>query len=175
MLKIILIVLVVLIAAILAFAAARPNTLRVQRRASIKAPPEKIYPLIADFHNWTSWSPWEKKDPALKRTFSGAASGKGAAYAWEGNRDVGSGRMEITDASAPSKVTINLDFIKPFEGHNVVDFTLQPVGGDTTVTWDMHGPLAYVARIFGIFVSMDKMIGKDFETGLANLKSIAER
>lgn len=175
MLKIILIVLVVLIAAILAFAAARPNTLRVQRRASIKAPPEKIHPLIADFHNWTSWSPWEKKDPALKRTFSGAASGKGAAYAWEGNRDVGSGRMEITDVSTPSKVTINLDFIKPFEGHNVVDFTLQPVGGDTTVTWDMHGPLAYVARIFGIFVSMDKMIGKDFETGLANLKSIAEK
>jgi uncharacterized protein YndB with AHSA1/START domain len=175
MLKIILIVLVVLIAAILAFAATRPSTLRVQRSASIKAPPEKIFPLIADFHNWTSWSPWEKKDPALKRTFSGAANGKGAAYAWEGNRDVGSGRMEITDASAPSRVKIQLDFIKPFEGHNIVDFTLQPMGGTTTVTWDMQGPLAYIARVFGIFVSMDKMIGKDFDAGLANLKSTAEK
>jgi len=174
MLKIILIVVVVLIAALLAYAATRPNNFRVQRRASIKASPEKIFPLIADFHNWTSWSPWEKKDPALKRTFSGAPNGKGAVYAWEGNRDVGSGRMEITEASSPSKVKIQLDFIKPFEGHNVVDFTLQPVGGETNVTWDMAGPLAYVMRVFGIFFSMDKMIGKDFETGLANLKAVAE-
>ena len=174
MLKIILIVVVVLIAALLAYAATRPSDFRVQRRASIKASPEKIFPLIADFHNWTSWSPWEKKDPALKRTFSGAPNGKGAVYAWEGNRDVGSGRMEITEASSPSKVKIQLDFIKPFEGHNVVDFTLQPVGGETNVTWDMAGHLAYVMRVFGIFFSMDKMIGKDFETGLANLKAVAE-
>ncbi|HSS50249.1 MAG TPA: SRPBCC family protein [Thermoanaerobaculia bacterium] len=175
MLKIILIIVVVLIVALLALAATRPSKLRVLRKASIKAPPEKIFPLIADFHNWTSWSPWEKKDPALKRTYSGAPSGKGAVYAWEGNREVGSGRMEITDASSPSRITIQLDFIKPFEGHNVTDFTLQPEGGATTVTWDMHGPLAYVARIFGIFVNMDKMIGNDFETGLANLKAIAEK
>jgi uncharacterized protein YndB with AHSA1/START domain len=166
---------VVLIAALLAFAATRPSKFRVLRQASIKAPPEKIFPLIADFHNWTSWSPWEKKDPALKRTFSGAASGKGAIYAWEGNRDVGTGRMEITDASSPSRITIQLDFIKPFEGHNVTDFTLQPEGGATTVTWDMHGPLAYMARVFGIFVNMDKMIGNDFEAGLANLKAVAEK
>jgi uncharacterized protein YndB with AHSA1/START domain len=175
MLKIILIVVVVLIAALLAYAATRPSSFRVRRTASIKASPEKIFPLIADFHNWTSWSPWEKKDPALKRTFSGAASGKGAVYAWEGNREVGSGRMEITEASSPSKVTIQLDFIKPFEGHNLVDFTLQPAGGETTVTWDMAGHLAYVMKVFGIFVSMDKMIGKDFEAGLANLKAVAEK
>ena len=175
MLKIILIVIVVLIAAILAYAATRPGNFQVQRRTSIKAPPEKIFPLIADFHSWTSWSPWEKKDPALKRTYSGAPSGKGAVYAWEGNRNVGSGRMEITEASAPSKIGIKLDFIKPFEGHNLAGFTLQPEGATTTVTWDMHGPMAYMAKVFGIFVSMDKMIGNDFETGLANLKAVAEK
>lgn len=175
MLKIILIVIVVLIAALLALAATRPGNFRVQRKTSIQAPPEKIFPLIADFHNWTSWSPWEKKDPALKRTYSGAPSGKGAIYAWEGNRNVGSGRMEITEAPAPSKVAIKLDFIKPFEGHNATLFTLQPEGGATTVTWDMQGPLAFVAKVFGIFVSMDKMIGNDFETGLANLKAVAEK
>jgi uncharacterized protein YndB with AHSA1/START domain len=174
MLKIILIVVVVLIAALLAYAATRPNNFRVQRRASIKASPEKIFPLIADFHNWTSWSPWEKKDPALKRTFSGAPSGKGAVYAWEGNRDVGSGRMEITEAASPSKVTIQLDFIKPFEGHNIAEFTLEPVGDATNVTWSMHGPSPYIAKVMSIFVNMDRMIGKDFETGLANLKAVAE-
>jgi len=175
MLKIILIVIVVLIAALLAYAATRPNQFRVQRATSIQASPEKIFPLIADFHNWTSWSPWEKRDPALKRTYSGAASGKGARYAWEGNREVGSGRMEITEASSPSAIRIQLDFIKPFEGHNITDFTLQPAGDATTVTWDMHGPMAFIPKIFGIFVSMDKMIGKDFEAGLANLKATAEK
>ncbi len=175
MLKMILIVIVVLIAALLAYAATRPKNFRVVRTASIAAPPEKIFPLIADFHSWGSWSPWEKKDPALKRTFSGAASGKGAVYAWEGNKDVGSGRMEITEASSPSVIRIQLDFIKPFEGHNLTDFTLQPAGGATTVTWDMHGPMAFIARVFGIFVNMDKMIGNDFEAGLANLKAIAEK
>ncbi|MFY9824204.1 MAG: SRPBCC family protein [Thermoanaerobaculia bacterium] len=175
MLKIILILVVVVIVAILAFAASRPNKFRVQRSASIKAPAEKLFPLIADFHNWSSWSPWEKKDPALKRTFSGAASGKGSVYAWEGNREVGSGRMEITEASSPSKVAIQLDFLKPFEAHNNVDFTLQSTGGETTVTWDMAGHQAYVMKIFGIFVNMDKAIGKDFETGLANMKAVAEK
>lgn len=175
MLKIVLIVIVVLIAAILAYAATRPGNFQVQRKTSIQAPPEKIFPLIADFHNWTSWSPWENKDPALKRTYSGAPSGKGAVYAWEGNRNVGSGRMEITDAPAPSKIAIKLDFIKPFEGHNLAGFTLQPEGGATTVTWDMRGPMAFIPKVFGIFVSMDKMIGNDFETGLANLKAVAEK
>jgi Polyketide cyclase / dehydrase and lipid transport len=175
MLKIILIVIVVLIAAILAYAATRPGSFRVQRSATIQAAPEKIFPLIVDFHNWTSWSPWEKKDPALKRTYSGAPSGKGAVYAWEGNKNVGSGRMEITDAPAPSKVTIKLDFIKPFEGHNIAEFMLQPAGGATNVTWEMSGNMAFVMKVFGIFVSMDKMIGNDFETGLANLKAMAEK
>lgn len=175
MIKIVFIVLVVVIAAILAYAATRPSSFRVQRSASIQAAPEKIFPLIVDFHKWASWSPWEKKDPAMKRTYSGAPSGKGAVYAWEGNKNVGSGRMEITDAPAPSKVTIKLDFIKPFEGHNIAEFTLQPAGGATSVNWSMSGNMAFVMKVFGIFVSMDKMIGNDFETGLANLKAVAEK
>ena len=175
MFKTIGIVVVVLIAAILIYAANQPDNFRVQRSTTIKAPPEKIFPLITDLHSWGSWSPWEKMDPAMKRTYSGAASGKGAAYAWEGNSKVGEGRMEITEASPPSKVSIKLDFLKPFEAHNTAEFTLEPKGDSTNVTWAMYGPSAYVAKVMGVFVSMDSMIGKDFEAGLANLKAAAEK
>jgi len=174
MLATIAIIVVVLLAALLAFAATRPDVLRVQRAASIQAPPETIFPLIADFHRWISWSPWENRDPELKRTYSGADSGKGAVYGWEGNRNVGSGRMEITEASPSSKVVIQLDFIKPFEGHNITEFTLQPAGGATNVTWTMQGPSPFITKVMGVFMNMDKMIGRDFEAGLANLKSVAE-
>ena len=175
MIKIILIVIVVLITALLAFAASKPGTFRVRRMASIKAPPEKIFPLINDFHNWGAWSPWEKLDPAMKRTYSGPANGKGAAYAWEGNRKAGAGSMEIAQSSPPSAVTINLNFIKPFEGHNTTEFTLAPQGHTTNVTWDMHGPSPFISKVMQVFMSMDSMIGKDFETGLANMKSVAEK
>jgi carbon monoxide dehydrogenase subunit G len=175
MFKIIAIVIVVLIAAVLIYAATRPDTLRVQRSTSIKAPPEKIFPLINDFHSWGAWSPYEKKDPAMKRTMTGAANGKGAVYEWEGDKNVGKGRMEIAESSPPSKVTLKLDFVKPFEAHNIVDFTLEPKGDSTNVTWAMHGPSPYISKIIGIFLNMDSMIGKDFETGLANLKTVAER
>ena len=175
MFKTIAIVVVVLIAGILAYAATQPDKFRVQRSTSIKAPPEKIFALINDLHSWGSWSPWEKKDPAMKRTFSGAASGKGAAYAWEGNSNVGEGRMEIVDASPPSKVTIKLDFVKPMEGHSTAEFALEPKGDSTNVTWAMYGPNSYLAKVIHIFMSMDKMIGDDFEAGLANLKSVAEK
>ena len=174
MLKIIAIVLVVLIAGVLAVAATKPDTFRVQRATSIKAPPEKIFPLINDYHNWSSWSPYEKKDPAMKRTFSGAANGKGSVYEWEGNSDVGAGRMEITDTSPPSKVTLKLDFVKPFETHNIVEFRLEPKSDSTEVTWDMHGPAPFISKVMQVFFSMDNMVGKDFETGLANLKAVAE-
>lgn len=174
MLKIIAIAVVVLIAGVLVFAATRPDNFSVQRTTSIKAPPEKIFPLINDFHRWTAWSPWEKMDPEMKRTYSGAASGKGAVYAWQGNSKVGEGRMEISDTSPPSKVTIKLDFVKPFEAHNTAEFLLEPKGDSTSVTWKMYGPSPYFAKVMGIFVSMDEMIGKDFETGLANLKTVAE-
>ena|SRR5438309_10004986 len=175
MFKIIAIVVVALIVALLVYAATKPDTFRVQRSASIKAPPEKIFALINDLHSWGAWSPWEKKDPAMKRTYSGAANGRGAVYEWEGNREVGKGRMEIAESSPPSKVTIKLDFIKPFEAHNTVEFTLEPKGDSTNVTWAMQGHTPYFAKVIHVFFDMDSMVGKDFETGLANLKAIAEK
>lgn len=169
------VVIVVVAAALLVYAATKPDTLRVTRATSIKAPPEKIFALINDFRIWGSWSPYEKKDPAMKRTLSGIASGKGAVYAWEGDKNVGTGRMEITDTSPPSKVTIKLDFVKPFEAHNIVNFTLDRQGDSTKVTWDMQGRTPYIGKVIGIFIDMDNMIGKDFEDGLANLKTLAEK
>jgi hypothetical protein len=174
MIKLILVVIIVLIGGVLAYAAVRPDTLHVQRTTSIKAAPDKIFPQINDFHAWGAWSPYEKKDPAMQRTYSGAQKGNGAVYEWNGNRNIGQGRMEITSAS-PSKVTIKLDFLKPFEGHNVAEFTLEPKGDVTDVTWSMDGTSAYAAKVVGIFINMDNMIGSDFEAGLASLKAIAER
>jgi len=174
MLKIILIALVVLVALVLAYAATKPDTFRVQRSALVTAPLQAVSPLISDFHAWTAWSPWEKLDPALKRTYSGAASGKGAVYAWEGNAKVGKGRMEITDPTTPSLITIKLDFLKPFEAHNIAEFSLEPQGDATKVTWAMTGPSPYPAKIMQVFMSMDSMVGKDFEKGLANLGTAAE-
>jgi uncharacterized protein YndB with AHSA1/START domain len=175
MFKKIAIVVVVLIAALLVFAATKPDTFRVQRAASIKAPPEKVFALLNDFQRWEAWSPWEKKDPAMKRTFSVVTSGKGAQYAWEGNREVGQGRMEIAESVPPSKVAIKLDFAKPFEAHNTVEFTLESKGDATNVTWTMLGDTPYLAKIVHVFLDMDKLVGKDFEAGLANLKTLAEK
>jgi hypothetical protein len=165
----------VLVVALLAFAATRPNSFRVQRTASLSAPREKIFPLLNDFHNWGSWSPWEKMDPELKRTYSGAASGKGAVYEWKGNKKVGQGRMEILASSRPGKLVIQLDFLKPFEAHNTTEFTLEGKGGATDVTWAMYGPQPFVGKLMTVFFSMDRVVGNDFETGLANLKAIAEK
>ena len=175
MFKKIAIVIVVLIVALLAYAATRPDTFRVQRAASIKAPPEKVFALLNDFQRWEAWSPWEKKDPAMKRTFSAVSSGKGAQYAWEGNREVGQGRMEIAESVPPSRLAIKLDFLKPFEAHNRVEFTLEPKGEATNVTWAMQGDTPYLAKIVHVFLNMDKLVGNDFEAGLANLKTIAEK
>jgi uncharacterized protein YndB with AHSA1/START domain len=175
MFKTIAIIVVALIAAVLLFAATKPDTFRVERSAGIKAPPEKVFALLNDFQRWDAWSPWEKKDPAMKRTFSVTTSGKGAQYAWEGNREVGQGRMEIVESVPPSKLAIKLDFLKPFEAHNLVEFTLGPRGDSTNVTWAMQGPSPYIAKVMQVFFSMDKMVGKDFEAGLANLKTVAEK
>ena len=174
MLKIIAIVIVVAIVAVLGLAATRPDTFRVQREIDIKAPPEKVFALIDDFHRWTAWSPWEKLDPAMRRTYGGPANGKGANYAWEGSGKVGAGRMEIVDSTSPSRIQIQLDFLKPFEAHNTAEFTLQPEGDHTHVTWAMYGPSPFISKVMGLFFSMDVMIGKDFEAGLANLKSAAQ-
>ena len=172
---IIAIVLVVAVAIILILAATKPDGFSVQRVITVQAPPERIFPFINDFHQWGSWSPYENKDPAMKRSYSGAASGTSAVYAWEGNKNVGSCRMEILDASAPSKIVIKLDFFTPFEGHNTAEFTMLPQGDATNVTWLMHGPLPFMGKIMHVFINMDRMVGKDFEIGLANLKRLAER
>ncbi len=172
MLKTIAIVALVLVAAVLVFAATKPNSFRVARSTTIKAPPEKILAFINDFRRW-SWSPYEHRDPAMKRTLTGAPAGKGAVYEWDGNKDIGSGRMEIVEVS-PSQTTIQLDFLSPFEAHNVAEFTVEPRGNATGLTWSMRGPSTFMTKLIGVFVSMDSMVGKDFETGLANLKSLAE-
>jgi hypothetical protein len=169
------VVLVVVVAALLALAASKPDTFRIQRTANIKASPDKVFVLINDFHSWVAWSPWEKMDPELKRTYSGAANGEGAVYEWEGNKKVGQGRMEITQTTPPRRVMIQLDFIKPFEAHNTAEFTLDAQGDGTNVTWAMHGRQPFMFKVMSLFFSMDKMVGKDFETGLANMKSIAEK
>jgi hypothetical protein len=178
MLKIIAIAASIVAAAIvvvLVLALTKPDTFEVARSAAIKAPPDRIYPLIEDLHRWTAWSPYEAKDAAMKRSYSGAARGKGAVYGWDGNSNVGSGRMEIADAAAPTRIVLKLDFFTPFEGHNTGEFTLQPQGEVTNVTWSMRGPAPLMSKIMQVFLNMDEMIGKDFAIGLANLKSIVEK
>ena len=175
MIKKIAIVFAVLIAGVLIFAATKPDTFRVQRAASIKAPPEKVFALINDFKRWDAWSPWEKKDPAMKRTWGAVTSGKGAIYAWDGNNEVGKGSMEIAESVPSSRVALKLDFEKPFEGHNIVTFTLEPKGDVTNVTWAMQGPAPFLTKVIQVFCDMDSMVGKDFETGLANMKTVAEK
>jgi len=172
---IIVVVLIVALAAVVAYASTRPNSFSVQRSATIKAPPEKIFPLINDYRNWPQWSPYENRDPEMKRTYSGAATGKGAKYAWDGNKNVGTGEMEIVDTAPPRKVLIKLDFLKPFEGHNVAEFTLEPQGETTNVTWAMHGPVPFIGKILHMVMDMDKMVGNDFAAGLANMKAAAEK
>jgi hypothetical protein len=172
---IIAVILAIAIAIVLILALTKPDTFRVQRATSIKAPADKIFPLINDFHQWVTWSPYEKKDPAMKRTYSCAESGKGAVYAWDGNNNVGSGRMEILDTSVPSKIVIKLDFFKPFEGHNTAEFTMLPQGDATNLVWLMHGPAPFMSKLMQVFMNVDNMVGKDFEVGLANLKKLTEK
>jgi hypothetical protein len=174
-LMIIAIVLAVAIAAVLILAATKPDRFSVRRSATINASADKVFPLIADFHEWRKWSPWEDRDPELKRTYGGAERGKGAVYAWEGNKNVGSGRMEILEANSPSLVKIQLDFLKPFEAHNIAEFTMLPQGNATNLSWVMSGPAPFMSKLMQVFMSFDKMIGKDFEAGLAKIKSVSEQ
>jgi hypothetical protein len=175
MLAVILIILVVIVAVILVLAATRPNDFVVSRSADIKAPADAIFPLIDDFRHWPSWSPFEKLDPNMQRTLSGAEAGNGAAYAWDGNGKAGKGRMEITNSVPSSRVSLKLDFEKPFRANNTVDFTLSPSGEGTTVTWAMRGARPFIAKLMGLFMNFDTLIGKDFEAGLGNLRRLAER
>ncbi|MBM3647059.1 MAG: SRPBCC family protein [Alphaproteobacteria bacterium] len=168
------VIVLVVVAGILVYAATKPDSFRVQRSVAIKASPDKIFALLDDFKAWASWSPYEKKDPAMKRTFGAITAGKGATYAWQGDKSVGAGSMEILEAS-PRKVLIKLDFSQPFEAHNTAEFTLDPKGDTTTVTWAIYGPNPFMAKVMQTFMNIDKMIGQDFEKGLADLKAAAEK
>ncbi|MDI1363405.1 MAG: SRPBCC family protein [bacterium] len=172
MLKIILLVVILLAVGALAAVALRPNTFRVQRRATLKATPATIAALIDDFRAWSRWSPWEKTDPTMARTFEGAARGVGAVYGWSGGK-AGTGRMEIIEQT-PSRIAIKLDFIKPFEAHNMAIFALEPKDGGTEIVWTMEGPQPYVGKLMGLVFNSDKLVGGDFEKGLADLKRISE-
>ncbi len=166
---------VLVIAGVLAYAASRPDTFRVQRSASIEATAERLYPLINDMRQFNIWNPYNLKDPNVKGTYRGPASGPGAGYDFQGNKDVGKGSIQIVESSPPQKVTMKLDMIEPFQGHNTVEFTLAPNGATTDVTWAMHGPSPFMAKLVGVFMNMDRMIGRDFEAGLANLRAKAEK
>lgn len=161
--------------ALLGFSATKSDTFRVERSTTVQVAPEQVHALVNDFNNWGAWSPWEKLDPAMKKTLSGAASGKGAVYEWEGNDQVGKGRMEIVESAPPSKVVIKLDFLQPFEAHNTTEFTFAAEGDATKVTWAMHGRNNFLSKVMSVFMNMDQMIGADFERGLGDMKAVAEK
>jgi uncharacterized protein YndB with AHSA1/START domain len=176
MIKKIAIVVVILVAGVLVYAAFQPDTFLISRSVSIKAGPEKIYPYMSDFHKGDLWSPYEKKDPTMKRTYRGAPNGKGAMYEFTGNnKTVGSGRLEIIEAVPPAKVVLTLDLIEPMQGRNIVEYTLEAKGDSTNVTWSMRGANNYLSKIVCSFIDVDEMVGGDFEAGLASLKALVEK
>ena len=171
---IILVVIVAAIAALLIYAATRPDTFTVSRSMAISAGPEKIFPILNDFTAWPSWSPYEKMDPAMQRTLGTITKGKGATYAWEGNGKVGAGNMELTASNPSSLIAIDLNMLKPMKANNKVTFTLTPNGSETTVTWAMQGNPPFAAKLLGVVMNMDKMVGGQFDEGLGNLKRVVE-
>jgi uncharacterized protein YndB with AHSA1/START domain len=174
-LLVIVVVLLIAVVGVVAYAATKPDSFRVQRATTIKAAPDKIFALINDFKAWPQWSPYENKDPNMQRRLSGTDAGKGAIYEWTGDKNVGEGRMEILESAAPTQIVIKLDFLKPFEAHNTATFTLVPQGDTTEVTWAMDGPSPFITKVMGLFFNFDKLIGTDFEAGLANLKRVTEQ
>lgn len=169
-------VLVVAVVLVLLFAATKPNSFRVERKVLIKAPPEKVYAWLDDPKRTAEWSPWEKKDPHMKKTFSGAAKGVGAVYEWDGNNEIGAGRLEITAAAVPKTVVMDMQFLRPMKGRSVAEYVVTPqAGGMSEVAWSISGPMPFMSKVICLFMNMDKMIGGDFEKGLADLKTIAER
>jgi carbon monoxide dehydrogenase subunit G len=164
----------ILVVVILVFAATRPSTFRVQRSIEIDAPPATVFALINDFHNWSGWAPQDKEDLSMQRTYSGAASGTGAISDWHSSGSAGIGRMSIAESLPTTRISVKTDFVKPFEAHNMNNFVLEPAGNATRVTWTMHGTNLYLMKVMGIFVNMDRVMGKHFEAGLHNLKTLAE-
>lgn len=174
MLRTILLIVAAAIAALLAYAAFKPDSFRLSRSTAIAAPPDKVFALVADLRQFNRWNPFARIDPQIVITYGPVTAGVGGAYDWRGPQ-AGAGRMQITESVPVQRVTAKLDFSKPFEAHNVVDFTVQPQGTGSTVTWAMHGPMPYLNRLVTVFFDMDKTVGKDFEAGLANLKALAEQ
>lgn len=174
MLKKILIALVVIVIVFVIVVAMQPTDFRITRSATIAATPEIVFAQVNDFHKWEAWSPWGKLDPAMKQTYEGAPAGTGAIYSWEGNSDVGAGRMTITESRTNEAVVIKLEFIKPFAAVNDTEFNFKPEGNQTAVTWTMSGKNNFMSKAFCLFVNMDKMVGADFEKGLAQMKTVAE-
>lgn len=163
-----------LLVVLLVVIALQPAHFRIERSAVVAAPPAAVFEQVNDFHNWAKWSPWEKLDPGMKKTFSGPPAGSGAEYAWAGNDKAGEGKMTITGSKPTEQVDIRLDFIKPFAATNQSTFTLTPSGAGTKVQWAMEGNNGFISKAFCLFVDMDKMVGKDFEQGLANLNVAAK-
>jgi uncharacterized protein YndB with AHSA1/START domain len=164
----------VLTTGVLGLAATKPDTLQIQRDTLINAPAQVIFALVSDFHHWVSWAPQDRTDPTMKRSYNGAASGIGAISRWDSTGAAGKGQMEITQVAPPNKIIIHVDFVKPFEAHNVNEFTFEPAGNETKVTWVMHGTNVYMTKIMGLFINMDRMIGKHYEDGLRDLRTAAE-
>jgi uncharacterized protein YndB with AHSA1/START domain len=174
MIKKILIGLVVVIIILVVVILLQPATYQVERSTTINAPAEVVFAQVNDFHKWNAWSPWAKLDPAMKQTFEGAPAGTGAVYTWVGNKEVGKGRMAITDSHPSDLVKIKLDFLKPFAASSVTEFTFTPQGNQTLVKWKMTGDNNFISKAFHLVMNMDKMIGGDFEKGLAQMKAVAE-
>jgi hypothetical protein len=170
----IVIVLAAIVLVFLVVVAMRPDTFRVARSVNIAAPSSAIFPRVDDFHKWIDWSPYEKLDPAMKRSYEGATAGAGSTYSWVGNSKAGEGRATITESRPGELVRIKLEFFKPFACNNTADFTFQPEGDQTAVTWSLSGKNNFMAKAVGLFMNMDKMIGGQFEEGLAQLKSVSE-
>lgn len=154
--------------------AGQPEEFKLSRSANITAPPEKVFPHVNDFHNWEAWSPWAKMDPACKNTFAGSPAGNGAIFSWAGNKKVGEGRMTILESQPAALIRIRLEFFKPFKATNTAEFIFQPEGNQTLVTWSMFGKNNFMGKVFGLIVNCDKMVGRDFENGLAAMKLVVE-
>jgi uncharacterized protein YndB with AHSA1/START domain len=174
MLLIILIALATIILALVLIIAIQPSEFRVARTATISAPPSTVFAQVNDFHNWEAWSPWAKLDPAMKKTFEGSPAGAGAVYSWVGNNEVGEGRSTIIESRPHELIRITLVFVRPFACTNTAEFSFKPDGNQTTVTWSLAGKNSFMAKAVGLIMNMDKMVGGQFEQGLAQLKSVVE-
>jgi uncharacterized protein YndB with AHSA1/START domain len=173
MLKKTLLIVAALVVVFLVVVALQPSQFSVQRSATISAPPPVVFDHVNDLAKWRAWSPWEKKDPAMQRTLSGPPAGVGASYAWAGNKDVGKGSMTITDSRPAELIRIRLEFIEPFASTSTTEFTFKPAAENTTVTWAMTGKNNFIGKAACLFMNMDKMVGGDFEQGLAGLNAVA--